>query len=68
MVKTLARAQRAMASKAGETYVDTAIKILIAVVVGVIVLVALVAVFKTVVMPKTTDKISSAFEYKGETA
>ena len=68
MVKTLARAQRAMASKAGETYVDTAIKILIAVVVGVIVLVALVAVFKTVVMPKTTDKIGSAFEYKGETA
>ncbi|MGN0179363.1 MAG: DUF6133 family protein [Monoglobaceae bacterium] len=65
MVKTLARAQRAMASKAGETYVDTAIKILIAVVVGVIVLVALVAVFKTVVMPKTTDKISSAFEYNG---
>ena len=65
MVKTLARAQRVMASKAGETYVDTAIKILIAVVVGVIVLVALVAVFKTVVMPKTTDKISSAFEYNG---
>ena len=61
MVKTLARAQRAMASKAGETYVDTAIKILIAVVVGVIVLVALVAVFKNTVIPKTTSKIESAF-------
>ena len=62
MVKTLARAQRAMASKAGETYVDTAVKILIAVVVGVVVLVALVAVFKTVVMPKTNSKIAGLFD------
>lgn len=62
MVKLFARAQRAMASKAGETYVDTAVKILIAVVVGVVVLVALVALFKGVVMPKTTEKVGTLFD------
>ena len=62
MVKLFARAQRAMASKAGETYVDTAVKILIAVVVGIVVLVALVALFNVTFMPKTSEKVEKLFD------
>lgn len=52
-------------SKEGDGFVDTAIKILISVVIGALVLYSLYALFKDVVIPKTSGKVESMFDYKG---
>lgn len=52
-------------SNKGDGFVDTAIKILISVVIGALVLGALYALFKVVVIPKTTGKVEAMFDYKG---
>jgi hypothetical protein len=49
----------------GEGYIDTAIKILIAVVLGALLLAGLYALFGDVVMPTLVDKIKSMFNYAG---
>lgn len=50
-----------LASKAGEGYVDTAVKILIAVVVGALLLFGIIALMNNVVLPTTTSKVNSLF-------
>lgn len=57
----VAKAKVALENKKAEAYVDTGVKILIAVVIGAILLGLLVFLFNTVIMPKTEDKISSMF-------
>lgn len=52
-------------SKEGDGFVDTAIKILISVVIGAFVLYSLYALFKDVVIPKTSGRVESMFDYKG---
>jgi hypothetical protein len=54
---------KAEQAKSGEMYVDTAAKILIACVLGMLLLVSLYALFKNVIIPNVTDKTNSMFNY-----
>ena len=56
-------AKCAMESRKAEGYVDTGVKILIAVVLGALVLSLLYALLNTTVMPKVTEKVTSMFAY-----
>lgn len=51
--------------KKGENYVDTAVKILIAVVIGALLLAGLYTLFEDVVMPTLTNRIQAMFNYAG---
>lgn len=51
--------------KKGENYVDTAVKILIAVVIGALLLAGLYELFGDVVMPTLTQKVQEMFNYAG---
>ena len=53
----------ALESSKGEGYVDTGVKILIAVVLGALVLSLLYALINGTVMPKVTEKVNSIFTY-----
>lgn len=57
--------RRAMTGHAGEGYIDTAVKILIAVVLGALLLGLLYALFKDTIMPTVTQKINDMFNYAG---
>ena len=50
---------------AGEGYIDTAVKVLIAVVLGALVLAGLYAVLNDTVMPTVTERIQEMFDYAG---
>ncbi len=52
-------------SESGEGYIDTAVKILIAVVLGAVVLAGLYAILKNTVMPNIDQKIKDMFNYSG---
>lgn len=52
-------------SKSGEGYIDTAIVILIAVVLGALLLAGLYALFGDVVLPELTRRIQEMFNYAG---
>ena len=56
-------AQAALQCRKGEGYVDTGVKILIAVVLGALVLSLLYALINGTVMPKVTEKVNSIFTY-----
>ena len=65
-VKAVAvRAGILMKDTKGENYVDTAVKILIAVVLGALLLAGLYALFGDVVMPTLTQRIQDMFNYAG---
>ena len=57
--------RRAVSGNAGEGYIDTAVKILIAVVLGALLLGLLYALFKDTIMPTVTQKINDMFDYAG---
>ena len=57
----LIAARNAIANKSAEAYVDTGVKILIAVVVGALLLVGLVALFQSVIMPTVQKKVTGMF-------
>ena len=59
------RAGMLMKDTKGENYVDTAVKILIAVVLGALLLAGLYALFGDVVMPTLTQRIQDMFNYAG---
>lgn len=48
-----------------EAYVDTGVKILIAVVIGALLLAGLYALFNSTIMPTVTSKITELFNYAG---
>ena len=48
-----------------EGYVDTGVKILIAVVIGALLLAGLYALFNNVIMPSTSNKVTELFNYSG---
>ena len=60
-------AQCALESRKAEGYVDTGVKVLIAVVLGALVLTLLYALLKTTVMSNVTTKVSELFNYAGGT-
>jgi len=51
--------------KKAEGYVDSGVKILIAVVIGALLLAGLYALFNTNIIPTLTTKINGLFNYKG---
>ncbi len=57
------RAKTALTAKEGEGYIDTAVKIIIGVVVGGVILVGLYALFDNVVLPKLNTEITDMFNY-----
>lgn len=58
-------AKEAVANTSGEGYVDTGIKIIIAVVVGAVILGGLYALFKTTILPRLNTEVSGMFDYAG---
>jgi hypothetical protein len=65
VARTFAGARAALAGNAGEGYVDTAVKILMAVVIGALVLGGLYALFGETVLPTLTERIREMFNYGG---
>ena len=63
--KTARKAVMLMKDTRGENYVDTAVKILLAVVLGALLLAGLYALFGDVVMPTLTRRIQEMFNYAG---
>ena len=61
------KGQSVLACKRGEGYVDTGVKILIAVVLGALILTLLYALLKTTVMGTVTTKVAGLFNYFGTT-
>lgn len=59
------KALSVLADCKGENYVDTAVKILIAVVLGALLLAGLYALFGDVVMPTLTERVTEMFDYHG---
>lgn len=49
-----------------EGYVDTGVKILIAVVIGALLLASLYAMFNSTIMPTVTKKVTDLFNYSGK--
>ena len=58
-------AKCAVANKKAEGYVDSGVKILIAVVIGALLLGGLYALFNSTIMPTVTTKIQGLFNYAG---
>ena len=59
------RSKTALANTRGEGYVDTGVKILIAVVIGELLLAGLYTLFNTTIMPTVTSKVTELFSYNG---
>ena len=60
-----AKIKDALTSQNGEGFVDTALKILISVVVGALLLAGLYMLFKDTILPTLTERIKELFDYKG---
>ena len=60
-----ARTVVAVSNVKAEGYVDSGVKILIAVVIGALLLAGLYTLFNTTIMPSVTTKVQELFNYKG---
>ena len=54
-----------LTARRGENFVDSGVKILIAVVIGALLLGGLYALFGDTIMPTVTEKVEEMFEFKG---
>ena len=59
------RTKAAVENKRAEGYVDSGVKILIAVVIGALLLGGLYLLFNSTIMPTVTQKITGLFNYSG---
>ena len=59
------RAKTTIENVKAEGYVDTGVKIIIAVVVGAVILGGLYALFNTVIIPRLNTEIQNMFNYAG---
>ena len=59
------RSNTMLAANRGENFVDSGIKILIAVVIGALLLGGLYALFGETIMPTVTEKVKDMFNFKG---
>ena len=59
------RTKNILSDTSGEGYVDTAVKILTAVVLGALLLAGLYALFAETVMPTLTQRVKDMFNYAG---
>ena len=65
-INTIAtRTKTVLANNRGEGYVDTGVKILIAVVIGALLLAGLYTLFNTTIMPTVNTKVTELFGYQG---
>ena len=60
-----AKAVEVIKTKTAETYVDTGVKVLIAVVIGALLLTLLYALFEDTIMPSVVTKVQELFNYGG---
>ena len=60
-----AKAVEIIETKTAETYVDTGVKVLIAVVIGALLLTLLYALFEDTIMPSVVTKVQGLFNYAG---
>ena len=60
-----ARLSAPLSNTRGEGYIDTAIKILIAVVLGALLLAGLYTLFGDTVLPTVTERVEEMFDYNG---
>ncbi len=65
LVRQVMAVKIAINNNRGEGYIDTAVKILIAVVLGALLLAGLYALFGEVVMPTLEERIKEMFNYAG---
>ena len=65
MTLKMLEAKAKLRETAGEGYVETAIKILIAVVLGALLLAGLYALFNDTVLPTLVDRVKEMFDYGG---
>lgn len=63
--KSVTTVQIVIAEKRAEGYIDTAVKIIIGVVIGGVLLAGLYTLFNTTVIPTLTTKIGQMFSYTG---
>lgn len=61
----IAKAHAVLDGTVAEAYVDTGVKILIAVVIGALLLTLLYALFNDTIMPTVTEKVEGLFNYAG---
>ena len=61
----MSKAHAVLDGTVAEAYVDTGVKILIAVVIGALLLTLLYALFNTTIMPTVTEKVEGLFNYAG---
>ena len=66
--KSAVAVQNVVAEKRAEGYIDTAVKIIIGVVIGGVLLAGLYALFNTTVIPTLGEKITEMFSYTGNAA
>lgn len=59
------QAKQVLASNEAEGFIDTAVKILMAVVIGALLLAGLYAMFGDIVLPTLNRRIKEMFEYAG---
>ncbi|MGG4220622.1 DUF6133 family protein [Paenibacillus jamilae] len=62
---TVIMAKSALRNRRGEGFVDSAVKILIAVVIGALLLAGLYLLFNGTILPTLTQRIKDMFNYKG---
>lgn len=60
-----AKAHAVLDGTKAEAYVDTGVKILIAVVIGALLMAGLYALFNSTIMTKVTEKVEGLFNYAG---
>ena len=65
MKKFFAKVKAELEGKRGEGYIDTAVKIIIGVVIGALILGGLYALFNNVVIPNLNAEITDMFNYAG---
>lgn len=65
MIQIRTKLVQIMADKRGEGFVDTAIKILMAVVIGALLLAGLYKLFADTVLPTLTKRVTEMFNYSG---
>lgn len=63
--KSVSTVKSVVAEKRAEGYIDTAVKIIIGVVIGGVLLAGLYTLFNTTVIPTLTTKIGQMFSYTG---
>ena len=59
------KAVEVIETKTAETYVDTGVKVLIAVVLGALLLTLLYGLFEDTIMPSVVTKVQGVFNYAG---